>query len=273
MNDAAAEKAEKTDNRDSRNPAAGPKQPACQCRGAASLQSIDAPLRPNTTPPVSQEDGITGVILVGGKSRRMGQDKAFLEIAGRPLFEKVLNLFQECFSQVILVGDRAERFASYGLPCLPDLYPGSALGGLHAGLFHAKTQRIFVAPCDLPFPNRELLRHLCSLSAGCDAVVPQTDQGYEPLFALYGKSCLGPMRRLLESRNYRIFDAFAQLRVRYLAGEELHRLDREQKSFTNLNTREQFARAAGASELQTDRLQLQQCSSAFRPTAKGGADQ
>ena len=72
---------------------------------------------------------ITGVILVGGKSSRMGQDKAFLEIAGRPLFERVLEVFRECFDRIVLVGDRVERFAGYGLPVLPDIYPGSALGG------------------------------------------------------------------------------------------------------------------------------------------------
>jgi molybdenum cofactor guanylyltransferase len=222
-----------------------------QSRGAAQGQQSVVPQRPGATRALAPEDdcsGVTGVILVGGKSRRMGQDKAFLEIAGRPLFEKVLNLFQECFTRVILVGDRAERFASYGLPCLPDLYPGSALGGLHAGLFHSQTERVFVAPCDLPFPNRELLRHLCSLGGNFDAVVPKGDQGYEPLFALYGKSCIAPLERLLESGNYRIFDAFAQLRVHYLTGEELRRLDREEKSFVNLNTMEQFARTAGQGE-------------------------
>jgi molybdenum cofactor guanylyltransferase len=220
-------------------------------RGVRDPQTIDAPRRPDATGAPTPEDGcsgVTGVILVGGKSRRMGQDKAFMEIAGRPLFEKVLELFQECFTRVILVGDRAERFAGYGIPCLPDLYPGSALGGLHAGLSHSQTERVFVAPCDLPFPNRELLRHLCSLSGDFDAVVPKGDQGYEPLFALYNKSCLGSLQRLLEDGNYRIFDAFVQLRVHYLTGEELRRLDREEKSFVNLNTMEQFARTAGQGE-------------------------
>ena len=81
--------------------------------------------------PESLEHDITGVILVGGKSRRMGRDKAFLEVAGKPLIERVLEVFRNSFTQVILVGNREERFAGYGLPVLPDIYPGSALGGLY----------------------------------------------------------------------------------------------------------------------------------------------
>ena len=188
------------------------------------------------------EDDVTGLILVGGQSRRMGQDKAFLNIAGKPLFERVLELFRECFTRVLLVGDRAERFAAYGLPVLPDLHPGSALGGLYSGLCHAETDTVFVSSCDLPYPNKELLRYLCSLREGVDVVVVKTAQGYEPLFALYAKSCLGPMLRLLESGNYRVYDLYPQLNVRYVTGAELKHLDRAENSFVNLNTMEQFHR-------------------------------
>lgn len=183
---------------------------------------------------------ITGVILVGGKSRRMGRDKAFLQIAGKPLFERVLKVFRESFDLLLLVGDRAERFARFGLPVLPDIYPGSALGGLYTGLRHAETQHIFVSSCDLPFPNRDILIFLCSLRDGFDAVVPNTTQGFEPLFAVYSKSCLGPMRSLLESGNMCVYDFYPQVRVRYLQGEELAHLDRDGRSFVNINSPEEF---------------------------------
>jgi molybdenum cofactor guanylyltransferase len=184
----------------------------------------------------------TGVILVGGKSRRMGRDKAFLQIAGKPLFERVLEVFRESFDQLLLVGDRAERFARFGLPILPDIYPGSALGGLYTGLRHAETEYIFVSSCDLPFPNRDLLLFLCSLRGGFDAVVPNTAQGFEPLFAVYAKSCLGPMRGLLEKGNMRVYDFYPQVRVRYVRGEELAHLDRDGKSFVNINSPEELER-------------------------------
>jgi molybdopterin-guanine dinucleotide biosynthesis protein A len=190
----------------------------------------------------SSGNDITGVILVGGKSLRMGRDKALLQIAGKTFFDRVLDVFRESFDRIVLVGDRAERFAGYGLPVLPDIYPGSALGGLYTGLYHSATEHVFVGSCDLPFPNRAVVRHLCSLKSGFDAVVPTLEHGFEPLFALYAKSCLEPMRELLESGNFCAYGYYPNVRVRYVQGEELAHLDRDGRSFVNVNTPEDFER-------------------------------
>lgn len=191
-------------------------------------------------PELLQRD-ITGVILVGGKSRRMGKDKAFLEVAGKPLFEIVKELFQANFERLLLVGDRAERFARYGLPVEPDIYPGSSLGGLYTGLYHAETEHVFVSSCDLPFPNAEVLRYLCSLKEGFDAVVPTTSYGYEPLFALYAKSCLPPIKAQLESGEFCAFAYYPQVRIRYVTSRELAPFDRDGRAFLNLNTPQEYA--------------------------------
>lgn len=195
--------------------------------------------------PENLEHDITGVILVGGKSRRMGKDKAFLKVDGKPLFERVLDVFRESFAQVVLVGNREECFTGYGLPVLPDIYPGSSLGGLYTGLHNATTEYVFVSSCDLPFPNTDVLRYLCSLRNGYDAVVPTTANGYEPLFALYSKSCLGPIKRLLDSGDFCAYAYYPQVRVRYVAHEELARFDRDGKAFLNINTPEEFAKIGG----------------------------
>lgn len=185
-------------------------------------------------------NNIAGAILVGGKSRRMGRDKAFLRIDGQGLFERVLELFRESFDRVLLVGDRAERFAGYGLPVLPDLYPGSALGGLYTALHHAETEYIFVSSCDLAFPSREMMLHLCGLRGGFDAVVPKPVHGFEPLFALYGKSCLETIEAFLKSGNCCAFGYYPKLRIRYVQGEELASIDRDGRAFLNVNTPEEF---------------------------------
>jgi len=188
------------------------------------------------------ETEVTGVILVGGKSRRMGVDKAFLEIEGTPLFERVLRVFTDIFARTILIGSQRERFARYGLSCYPDMYPGSALGGLYTGLMHAETPYIFVSACDVPFPSGAVARHLVSLRDGFDAVVAKGADGFEPLFAVYASSCREPMRRLLEKDNFCIFDFYPEMNVRYVATEELARLDGAARTFLNLNTPEEFDR-------------------------------
>lgn len=188
---------------------------------------------------------ITGVILVGGKSRRMGQDKAFLKLSGKPLFESVLTLFKVSFSHILLVGDRPERFSGYDLQVVPDIYHGSSLGGLYTGLHHAQTDYVFVASCDLPFPDAEVLAYLCSLKAGFDAVVTRTAHGYEPFFALYSKSCLAPIKTRLESGDCCAHAYYQQIRVRYVKSEELSRFDSDRRAFVNVNTPEEFAQAGG----------------------------
>lgn len=189
---------------------------------------------------------ITGVILAGGKSRRMGRDKAFLEVAGQPLIERVLDVFRASFDRIVLVGDREERFAAYDLPVVADIYPGSSLGGLYTGLSHAETEYIFVSSCDLPFPNADILRHLCSLQDGFDAVVPSTEHGYEPLFALYAKSCLGPIKAFLEAGEFCAYAWYPQVKVRYVSDLELAHIDKDGRAFLNVNTPDEFARIGGA---------------------------
>ena len=92
----------------------------------------------------------------------------------------------------------------------------------------------------------EILRYLCSLRNGYDAVVPTNADGYEPLFALYAKSCLGPIRALLDSGDFCAYAYYPQVRVRYVAYEELARFDRDGRAFLNVNTPEEFAKTGDA---------------------------
>lgn len=191
---------------------------------------------------VEQHREMAGVILVGGKSRRMGQDKALLPFGGRPLFERVLEAHRRLFSHTILVGDRPERFRAHALPVFEDLFPGSALGGLYTGLVCADTKWVFVTACDLPFPDWRVMEYLVSLKEGFDAVVPMTAKGPEPLFAVYSASCLEPIRRMLYAGNFRIYDLYPEVRVRYVPPEELTPLDSTGRTFLNLNTVEDLDR-------------------------------
>lgn len=190
-------------------------------------------------------DDITGVILVGGKSSRMGRDKAMLPLSGTLVIDKVLDTLRTCLRRIILVGDRQERFEGYGLTVYPDIFTGSALGGLYTGLFKAETPYIFVSACDLPFASPSILRLILSLGEGFDAVVPLNGSYPEPLFALYHKNCLEPMKKLLDVRNYRIYDFYPQVRIRFVTSEELASVDESGKAFLNINTLEEYEAILG----------------------------
>lgn len=184
---------------------------------------------------------VTGVILVGGKSRRMGQDKAFLEIDGQPLVGRIIRALQGCFQQLLLVGDQPERFLSYGIPVVPDIYPGSSLGGLYTGLKSVATEQIFVTSCDIPFPNPELIRLICRQADSCDAVIPATKNGLEPLFARYRQSALPVMQAALDAGNYRITSVLEQLQILRIESDLLRTVDPDGRSLLNINTPPEYA--------------------------------
>ncbi|MBU5613865.1 molybdenum cofactor guanylyltransferase [Geomonas azotofigens] len=188
-------------------------------------------------------DDITGVILVGGKSRRMGRDKAFLELGGRTLFERILDAFRANFSRIILAGNEGERFARYRLPFYDDLFPGSALGGLYTGLHYAETDTVFVSSCDLPFPCSRVIGHLCSLTGNSDAVVPRLAHGYEPLHAAYSRSCLAPVREMLQAGEYSVLDLYPRIGVRDVPESELEAAGAGLDAFLNVNTPQDYEAA------------------------------
>lgn len=181
---------------------------------------------------------VTGVLLAGGKSRRMGQDKARLALNGRPLVDSALTLLERLFTQILIAGDRPD-LARANRPAVADVYPGSALGGLHTGLRAAATDWIFVVPCDMPFPDIRIARRLLERRAGADAVVPRTPDGYEPVFALYHKNCLPQMEAMLRRGQFRIYDFYQRIHIRYVDPPELPAGWR--RALLNLNTPDQLA--------------------------------
>jgi molybdopterin-guanine dinucleotide biosynthesis protein A len=183
-------------------------------------------------------ENTTGVLLAGGKSLRMGHDKACIEIDGRPLLSRSLELLRQYFAAILIAGDRPD-LAEPGIPAIPDLYPGSALGGLYTGLQTAKTDWIFVVPCDMPYPDARILGMLVKQRNGFDAVVPRTPDGYEPVFALYHKRCLTQMEKMLQQGQFRIYDFYQRIEIHYLDWHQMP--EGWKRSLLNINTPEQLA--------------------------------
>ncbi len=114
---------------------------------------------------------VTGVVLAGGASRRMGRDKAFLDLGGRPLIAHVLERMAEVCAETLIEANDRSRYADLGARVVPDIFPGvGVLGGLHAGLAAAQHDLILAVGCDMPFLNPDLLRAFVAWAEGYDVV-------------------------------------------------------------------------------------------------------
>ncbi len=182
---------------------------------------------------------MAGIILSGGKNLRMGQNKAFIKVEGVPIIQRIFGLFQTLFREIIIVTneDERERYLAFDAKICTDLLPGAgAVGGLYTGLFHSSFFHSFVAACDMPYLKRSVIDYLIQRKEGYDVILPRTEDGLEPLHAVYSKNCVSPIRRLLEERKSRIIDVFSFVRVNVVESSELLSLDPHMESFINLNT-------------------------------------
>jgi molybdopterin-guanine dinucleotide biosynthesis protein A len=143
---------------------------------------------------------MTGLLLAGGRSRRMGTDKALVEFHGARLAERGLRILRSVCDDVVVASGDGSRLASLGAPQVADAAPDSGpLGGIVAGLEAAATDLVAVVAVDMPFASAGVLRLLAGRWSGEDAAVPVTDRGPEPLHAVYARSAAPALRRLLES--------------------------------------------------------------------------
>jgi molybdopterin-guanine dinucleotide biosynthesis protein A len=178
----------------------------------------------------------TGVILAGGRSSRLGQDKAFLDVNGQYLIERVIERLAHVADQVVIAADDIERYANLEARVIGDVYPGkAALGGIYSGLKAARGHHSVVVACDMPFLNVSLLRHMQGLAAGYDVVIPRIGRLTEALHAIYSRECLPFMEQQLRAGDLRIVHFFPNVRVRYVDQDEMKVFDPDLLSFFNIN--------------------------------------
>ncbi len=184
---------------------------------------------------------VTGVVLAGGASRRMGRNKAFLELAGRPLIAHVLDRMAEVCQELLIVANDVPRYAGLGVRVVPDVFPNvGVLGGLHAGLQAARHDLILAVGCDMPFLNPALLRAFAAWAEGYDVAALRQEEQVETLHAAYRRTSLPAMEAAIRAGERRIISFFPDVRVRYIAPEEAEMLDPGLRSFRNVNTPEEW---------------------------------
>lgn len=205
-------------------------------------------------PPRNYEP-LSVLILAGGRSRRMGRDKVWLDLDGQPLVERVARRVLPLADEVIFSTRTPDRFVALqnalGVPAqiVEDQYPGAGpLAGIHAGLKVARHDLLLALAADMPFVSLPLLTYLRNLAAGYDIVAPQIprrDTGelaWEPLHALYRRTCLPAIERRLSAGDRVVFGFFPDAHTRVALPDEIQRFDPDFLSFFNINTPEDWER-------------------------------
>ncbi len=198
-------------------------------------------------PSVGKIEGVTGVILAGGESSRMGRNKALMEVEGHTIITRSYRTLASLFHEVIVVTNTPEAYDF--LPCrkVADLHPGvGSIAGLEAGLAASSTEMIFVSACDMPFLSPDLIRLLCRASGNCDAVVPLNSEGLrEPLHAVYRKTALDVMRSVIGNGEKSILQVLDSVNTKLVQQEAFSSISGALDSFSNVNTPDEYEKITG----------------------------
>lgn len=199
---------------------------------------------------------LSAAALAGGRSRRMGADKALMSLVegGPPMLVLVLERLREVAVDVTIIARDAERYGRFGAPVVPDVHADiGPLGGIHAALNNAAHDHCLVVACDMPFLNAELLHRMASEPRDYDVLVPvlpgESRQGrtggvLQTLHAIYSKRCLPQIANRIRDERRQVVGFFDDVAVRTIEVDDIKHWDPELRSFFNANTPETLAAAA-----------------------------
>jgi molybdenum cofactor guanylyltransferase len=194
---------------------------------------------------MADADQIEGFVLAGGKSSRMGREKALLEIGGEPLIVRTVRLVESVTAPVTVVGE-TPGIRALGLRSVADDFPGGGpLGGIATALRAARTAWILVVACDLPYLRREWLEYLVwrARESDADAVIAMNEGGAEPLCAAYRRNAEPIIRAAVSAGNLKVRKMLEELRGEVIEPEEWKRFDSDGLLFKNMNTPEDYEEA------------------------------
>ncbi len=188
------------------------------------------------------------IILAGGRSSRLGEDKCSLILAGEGLLQRVIKPLEQLGDEIILVLSPGQLepppLLRAKVKIAFDLLPGKGpLIGIYSGLKASKDPRSLVVGCDMPFLNTGLLDYLIQLSPGFELVIPRIEDKVEPLHAVYSKTCLSAIEYLFQRGIFKVSALLDLVKVRYVEQNEIDKFDPEHLSFFNINTQSDLKKA------------------------------
>jgi molybdenum cofactor guanylyltransferase len=187
---------------------------------------------------------LVGFAVAGGRSLRMGRDKALLPWGGSTLLDHTLDRLHGVCADVRILSGPQPRYLDRGLPVIADLTPDAGpLAGLEAALAAPGVEAGLFLGVDLPFVTVDLLRALAADAGEADAVVPVVDGRPEPLCALYGAACLEPVRAALRDGDRRMTSFWPRVRVRQLTEDRIERFGPPAALFANINSPKDYDQA------------------------------
>lgn len=188
---------------------------------------------------------VSGIILAGGKSSRMGTNKALIKFGTNSLIENTVNLFKEIFKEVIIVSNEPELYQDLKIKVIKDIIPAGPVSGIHAGLVEAQNFYSFFTACDMPFLHKQLIEKIVEESQGYDVAVPKMGEYFEPLFAVYSKNCIQPIEEDLQNGICQIINFYPKVKVKHIDQEVINSIVNPNKVFFNVNTKEDLLKAKG----------------------------
>ena len=181
-------------------------------------------------------NNLTGIILAGGRSSRMGNDKGFVKYAGKSMIEYSLEICRHLCDE-ILISTSNSRYAVYGYPLIEDEISGiGPLGGIYSALKQAGNNKTIVLPCDTPFLKQELIELLIENVNDADIIIPFTEElNMEPLCACYSKTVLSLMEKQIAEKDYKLQNLIEKASSKKIKIDEQYEFYTE-KLFSNINT-------------------------------------
>jgi molybdopterin-guanine dinucleotide biosynthesis protein A len=179
---------------------------------------------------------VTGVVLAGGKSARMGKDKSLLLYNNKPLIKRVVEELQPIVDDLIIVSNTV-KYGFLSVKEISDIFPKMGpLGGIHAGLKTSENEYCFVTACDIPFFSGDLAEFLLDQKRGFDVVIPQINEYLQPLYAVYSKACLPYIEECLKLNIKKITAFFPKVKIKYIDYNQIRKIIEPEKVFLNINT-------------------------------------
>ncbi|MGC3974573.1 MAG: molybdenum cofactor guanylyltransferase [Nitrospira sp.] len=203
---------------------------------------------------VAMIENISGVLIAGGKSRRMGQDKRFMKVGGTSMFERTLSVLMATFVEnIVVLAEPIEMLDARSCLVVYDLIPNAgSLGGLYTGLMTASRPRVFAVACDMPFLDPEVIRFMLSHDESADVIVASLGGGFQPMHAVYSKRCVPFLQAMAQRHELKIQNLFHHntLRMTILTEEHLQAFGPGFRSFQNINTPSELASAEASPSTQ-----------------------